>query len=475
MRGLSTVLALVLVGAFVVGLPYATDSHATALAGGPITITPVSPGPGSTVHTTTPNITATFTDTAGTIDPSSVVIYVDGANVTGVQSTVITSSGIYYQVPSILKLSGGNHTVNITVADNAGNQATISWGFAVSTAPVNGPGTLGAINFQGLLLEVAVGAAVVAAGVGGYILYLKRTRRFTFRKYFATHPVKKEYGVLYVPLVLAFVVVILGLFYVTGTPGMPILAPEYVVIVGIFVATTAYALDARREKQRIRAYERAFAQFLFEMADAMRGGIDPAKALIELSKTQRNIMRGPLRVAADGVRVGRPFDAVLRNLAAPMKSPLITRYAGLIADASTVGGETSAVIYRAAKDMDDFVKIEIERRRQLLMPVAVLYIAYGVLLMVLFALLYIAPSLGGLSFSFLSSTPLSGSGASAPAATTSISPVVLKQRFFDLMMVVSVGTGIIIGTFTEGKPKYGLLHSLGLVGGTVIAFLIVFP
>lgn len=446
-------------------------------AGSPITITPVSPAPGSVVHTQEPNISARWTDTSGTVDPNSVIIIVDGLNVTGAQETVITASGFYYAVPSILKLHAGNGTVTVSVADDQKNAAQYSWGFNISTAPVTGSGPLSGFSLLGLVIDVGVGAGLVGAAFGGWILYLKRTRRFTFRKYFATHPVNKEYLVLYVPLVIAFLIVFFGLVWVTSSTGLPLLAPEYVFIAGFVIAITAYALDARRERQRIRAYERAFAQFLFEMADAMRGGIDPAKAVIELSKTQRNILRTPLRVAADGIRVGRAFDVILRDMAAPMKSPLITRYASLIADASTVGGETAAVVYRAAKDMDDFVKIEVERGRQLMMPVAVLYIAFAVLLAVLFALLFIAPSLGGLSLGFLGASPLSGSGggSSAGSNAVAISPATLKQRFFDLMMVVSVGTGIIIGAFTEGKPKYGLLHSIALVLGTAIAFWIVFP
>ena len=220
----------------------------------------------------------------------------------------------------------------------------------------------------------------------------------------------------------------------------------------------------------MRAYERAFAQFLFEMADAMRGGIDPAKAVIELSKTHTNILRRQLRIAADGIRLGRAFDEVLRNMVAPMKSPLITRYAGLIADAAGLGGETSIVVYRAAKDMDDFIKIEIEREKQLVMPVAVLYIAASSWPS---CSLRIAPSIGSINISVASGAPLSGGGGATNVPR--LDPNTLGQRFFDLMVINSVGTGAIIGAFTEGKVRYGLLHSIALVVVTVVAFLISVP
>lgn len=448
-------------------------------AGSPLVITPTNPLPGSVVNIRTPTISATFTDSQSAVDTQSVSITVDGADVTGVDTTSITTTGITYVVPTILRLANGNHTIVVTAADHSGNHAEYSWGFVVNTSAVS-PTPVIAFHTQTWLIGIGLTAAVGAGGYGSYILYLKRTRRFTYRKYFATHPVKKQYVVLYVPAIAAFIFVLIGLIYVTTQPNLPWMAPELVAAGGLFIGLTAYAIDARRERTRTRAYERAFAQYLFEMADAMRGGIDPAKAIVELSKTHTNILKKHLRIAADAIRLGRPFDEVVRDMVAPMRSPLIGRYAGLIADASGVGGETSAVVYRAAKDMDDFLKIEVERGKQLVMPVAVLYIAFGVLMAVLFSLLNIAPSLGTVSISvFSGSNPLSTSGGDSSAASVASVPKlgvdVLRTRFLDLMLINSLGTGIIIGAFTEGKARYGLLHSLALIAATIIAFLIIYP
>jgi archaellum biogenesis protein FlaJ (TadC family) len=450
-----------------------TVSPTLSPASAPLVITPVSPKAGSAVASLTPNITAAFTDSNGMVLPSSVLMFVDGLNVTGVQSFVATASGVYYQVPSILKLHAGSITVNLSASDALGNHASVSWQFQINLTAISSQPLI-PVNVESILVDIGVIAGIAALCAGGYVFYLQRTRKFTFRKYFATHPVKREYVVLYIPVTAAFVFVLLGLIYITGTTGLPLLAPEYVFIAGFLIALTAFAIDSRREKILIRARERAFAQFLFEMADAMRGGIDPAKSVIELSKSTSNILSKPLRIAADQIRLGRSFETVLTSMVSDMKSPLVSRYAELIAEASNVGGETSTVVYRAAKDMDDFIKIEVERGQQLLLPIAVLYIAFGVLMAVLFALLYIAPTLGSISISFVGGNPLAG-GATGGSAVPKLDPATLKVRFFDLMLIISIGTGAIIGAFTEGKARYGLLHSIGLTVATVIAFLIVFP
>jgi len=467
-------LSLVVV-VFLAGLvPYGAAHTATPQLS-PLIITPKSPSPNSTVATTTPTITASFSDALSTVNPNLVFLYVDGSNVTATDAVVVTSSSLSYTTPSILALRPGPANATIFATDLAGNHAEVSWNFTVNPNATVAPSPFSGIQPTTILLYLGIVAAVAGAVVGGYILYLKQTTRFTFRRYFATHPVKRKYFDLYIPLAAAFLFVIVGLDYVYNTPGLPPNAIDLVFIIAIFIALTAFGIDSRREMLRIRAYERAFAQFLFEVADAMRGGIDPAKAIVELSKSYSNILAKHLRIAADGIRMGRPFDVVLKDMVLPMQSKLIARYASLVSDATSVGGETATVVYRAAKDMDDFVKIEEEREKQLMLPVAVIYIAFGVLMAVLFSLLAIGPELGSLNIGLLNvGGALNGKGATA-TSVPHLDATTLKERFFELMIINALGTGAIIGAFTEGRARYGILHSLGLVAGTAIAFLLLFP
>jgi len=472
MRPLAGVgLLAILVGLTLVSAP----AHAARPAAGPITITPTNPVANGTVTSQTPTITASFSDSASTVNPNLVFLYVDGLNVTSTDAVNATSFGVSYATPSILPLKIGGNNATVFVTDLAGNKASLEWNFTVNPNATTAANPFGGVKPTTILLYLGLAGAISGAAVGGYILFLKQTTRFTFRRYFATHPVKRQYFDLYIPLAAAFIFIVVALDWVYTSSNPPPYAFDLVFVVAVFIALTAFGIDSRREMVRIRAYERAFAQFLFEMADAMRGGIDPAKAVVELSKTQSNILARHLRIAADGIRMGRPFDVVLRDLVLPMKSHLISRYAGLVADATAAGGETATVVYRAAKDMDDSVKIEEEREKQLMLPVAVIYIAFGVLMAVLFSLLFIAPDLGTLNVSFLNlGNPLSKSASAGPTVPH-LSIATLKERFFELMLINALGTGAIIGAFTEGRARYGILHSLGLVAGTAIAFIILFP
>jgi len=468
-------LAIVVVCLALAGASHSVLAADSPSSSGPLVFTVVSPLPNSTVATTTPTIAATFSDSVAPLDPSSVSVFVDGINVTATDLVVVKGNSITYAVPSILKLPVGLNNASISASDLDHHTGSIFWSFTVQPVGPGSANPLAGLKPTTILLYIGVAAALAGAVVGGYILFLKMTTRFTLRRYFATHPVQTTYLVLYLPLVVAFVALLVGLSYVFSTPGLPSNVVDYIIIVVTFIALTPWGIDARQEMHKIRAFERAFAQFLFEMADAMRGGIDPAKALVELSKTHTNILAKNLRIAADSVRLGRPFASILREMVAPMRSALISRYAGLIADASSIGGETATVVYRAAKDMDDFVKIEEEREKQLMLPVAVIYIAFAVLMAVLFALLYIAPTLGTLNVSFLGIGNPLNPGSGGATTIPKLSFATLKERFFELMLINGLGTGAIIGAFTEGRARYGILHSLGLVAATAIAFIVLFP
>ena len=466
MAGWTLAVVLVLVSLLATPAP----SLHPALTSGSFTLSPISPLPSATINTETPTIEATFADSAATIPYRGVNISVDHRVVSGFEGVTITSNSVTYVV-SLFNLSEGVNTVNITLTDTLNLSASFSWNFTVNTSRASAPPPP-LISFQSAVVYLGIGSGIAGASYGGWVVYLKLNTRFTFRKYFLLHPRVRTNLLLYAPAGIAVAVLVLGIDWLSSTPNLPAMATDYVVVGAIFLGTTGIAIDARRELARTRAYERAFAQFLFEMADSMRGGIDPAKAIMELAKTSSNILQRHLRIAADALRIGRPFEIVLREMTATMPSGLIKRYAALIADAYGVGGETALVVYRAAKDMDDFVKIEEERGKQLTLPVAVVYIAFSVLMAVLFALLYIAPSLGTLNITFLGGggNPLASAGTSNASAVPKLDVGTLHERFFELMLINSLGTGAIIGAFTEGKARYGLLHSLGLAAATTIAF-----
>ncbi len=427
----------------------------------------IYPAENQTISETRPEIKVEYFDESAIKQSNIKIIFLD-FDVTSWDETKITTDTLTHRVSEIFELKDGNYTVEIQVTDTQGNTAVKKWRFYVDTSITQtqsqGVDILQIITY--ILIGMGLGFAVFAA----YILYLKKTKKFTFKKYFIQHPMQKEYLVLYLPLATAFIFAILGFAYASSTTGLPEFSYEYIFLITLLIGITPYAIDSIIEKNQILKYERAFSQFLFEMADAMRGGLDPTKAVIELSSTDTGIMKEQLKRASDAIKLGRPFDEVISVMVKPFKSNLIKRYAKLIGEASKVGGETSQVIHRAAKDMDDFIKVSQERRRQLTGQVVTIYISFSVLLVIIYLLITLFPSLEGMNFDLLTSTNLEA--AKAQQNFDRMSEMTMIRRFFHVVLVNSIGTGLVIGEFVEGKIKYGLVHIIVMAVASTLFFAI---
>lgn len=344
------------------------------------------------------------------------------------------------------------------------NTVTYTWNFKLEPP----------IDFNEIIQMMVIGLMIFCIIFVIIILYLKKQRNFSFKKFFIRHPIKKKVFFIYIPFFISFIIGVLLLSYATGTPEEELdpFIYQYILIIVTIIAITPFGIVSQLDKKKMKRYEIAFSQFLFEVSDAMRGGLDPAKAIIEISKTETSILSKHLKRAADNIKLGRPFDEVMIALAKPIDSILIRRYSSIIGETSKIGGEPATVIHRAAKDMDDFIKINDERRRELSTQITIIYIGFIVLAIVVYLLISMFPELQGIDVGALMGGSFSKETASAVKESTKMSLITFKQRFFDLLIVDSICTGTIIGSFVEGNIKYGFIHSLILITSTLVFFLL---
>jgi hypothetical protein len=452
----------VLFAAALVAILVAPTAHA-------LDIVPVSPREGATLRTGTPSIVVQFTN--GTPRLDSVEIALDGGPITGDDGALpdgldVTSTGLNYTVPGLLKLREGRHAFDVKLRDGHGITVNATVHFVVNYTLPPQPKTPLPIGF--IALATAGGLVLLAGGGTGGYFWLRRTRGFTFRKHFMRHPGQVMFIVLYIPSGAAVLLTLGATFYLTTLDHPPRYGFEQTLVIGASLALGPFGLSSLHSVLRTRAYERAFAQFLFELADAVRGGINPVKAVQELAKTGEGILKKPMQKAADVLRLGRPMDEALRAMTARMGSPLVSRYASLVGEASSMGGSVAGVLQRAAKDMDDLVKIQAERRRSLRTPVFTMYMAFGVLTVMILQIVSFAPSIGDFDLSALG---VGGAGGAGAAAQVAKMPVILMQRrFFHLLLVNATGAGLLVGSFTEGKMRNGILHAIIMTGIAAVVY-----
>jgi hypothetical protein len=437
-----------------------------------ISIEMVSPVSNSTISNQTPVIEISYSSPNG-IDPAATVLVVGDTNVTEFTELVtVTESGVTYPIPTTFALEEGLINVTIRVTDNQGTTVEANFTFTVDLAAQEGAPAGPTLKDVAIWVLAALGVAGAAAAIG--LIYLRRVKGLTTEKFLVRHPIPRGVFIFLLPTLGALLFLLVGFAFFGDAEGVSSFQVEYIGIIALFIALVPYSIYAQREKKRIARYERAYSQFLFELADAMRGGIDPSKSIIELAKTDTGVLSKHLAVAARGIEMGRPFEEMLMVMVKPIKSKLVHRYASLVGESAKVGGEISMVVHRAAKDMDDLIKINEERSQNLGMQATTIYIAFGVLIIIIYQLISLYPSIGQMDLgSILGNGGSTGSGASSASATSARMDVItLKRRFLHLSMMVGLGNGLLIGLIVNGKLKYGLLHGLIMVLATLVFFIL---
>ena len=240
---------------------------------------------------------------------------------------------------------------------------------------------------------------------------------------------------------------------------------DLVLVVALLVALGPFAADTYRAERMRRRNEADFADFLFEMSELIRGGIDPVKAVNTLAEGDLGSVTKQVRIAAKQMQIGYTFEQAMRNLSVSLHSSLISRYVDLVIQASYSGGGVSNLIQRASADMSTFISLEGEKRAGLAQYTMILYVGQ-VVLVALAAILVIqfVPELSGIS-------ALTGGSSSVTGgflANSDISTVPLERDLFFLCILNGLFGGLVIGKVSEGKIRHGVKHSLILV---LIAFL----
>ncbi|HXW37827.1 MAG TPA: type II secretion system F family protein, partial [Nitrososphaerales archaeon] len=238
---------------------------------------------------------------------------------------------------------------------------------------------------------------------------------------------------------------------------------DLILVAALLVALTPFSVDTYRAERRRRKNEADFADFLFEMSELIRGGIDPVKAVNTLAEGDLGTVTQQVRVASKQMQLGYTFEQAMRNLATSLNSALITRYVDLVIQASYSGGGVSNLIQRASADMSTFIALEGEKRAGLAQYTMILYVGQFVLV-ALAAILVIqfVPELSGIS------ALTSGTVTGGFLSNSDIANVPLERDLFFLCVINGLLGGLVIGKISEGKIKHGIKHSLVLV---LIAFL----
>ncbi|WP_340818421.1 type II secretion system F family protein [Methanolobus sp. WCC4] len=231
---------------------------------------------------------------------------------------------------------------------------------------------------------------------------------------------------------------------------------DHIMVFAILVAIIPYSIDSFLEKRKLQKREIAFSEFLYKLSELMRGGIDPVKGFINLSKTNLGAISSHAQDAASSMVLGKSFDESMHRMSASMKSRLVARYIDVVVQAAYTGGNVADLLFRTSEDMRSVIAIQREKEADLKQYIVIFYLAQGIIVMLTYILsTSLLPLIQGVGMEMLG-----GAG---------LSDIDFERGFFHMIILNALFGGLIVGLITEGEIKHGFKHSAVLIALSYIA------
>ena len=229
--------------------------------------------------------------------------------------------------------------------------------------------------------------------------------------------------------------------------------PEYMkhlLVTWIVMFTLPTGIFLSYTERIIRNIERAFADFLRDLAENLRAGMSLVEAMKLISEGEYGTLTFFLRKIVSSMLWGENFFELLEDFSRKIGSPLISRAITLIKEGFNVGGDLSDVLLNASQDIRTYLELRERLRTQSVGYVITAYVSYGVYIFtILIVLLYFIPKIS--------------SGVESPVTISGITikppdVAALKDVLYYGSIAQSVGIGAVTGVLSRGRPSGAPLH-----------------
>jgi len=237
---------------------------------------------------------------------------------------------------------------------------------------------------------------------------------------------------------------------------------------------------------RIVKLEERLADFLRDLAESSRSGQTLHEAINTASNGEYGELLPYIRQMSVQVSWGVSANEALIRFSERVNTPLVKRAVTLINEASSAGGDVSKVLEAAANDTKELQMLFRERKIQMSLYVAVIFVSFVVFLVVI--LIVYATFVPQMKANAIqqeaqnaeddedaSGTSSAGGDVGASFSPVGVDFVEIKLIFVYAALVHAVGDGLVAGLMGSGKIMDGLKLSFIMIMIVFVIFIFVMP
>jgi len=231
-----------------------------------------------------------------------------------------------------------------------------------------------------------------------------------------------------------------------------------IIVVAINIGWAQFWVDFLRENKRQKEIELKFLEFIRNLVESVKSGVSIPKSVLQVADKDYGALSPYIKKLAYQIEWGIPMHNALLVFADDTENNVIKRSVSIMIEADQSGGNIGDILQSVSSSVVNIKKMKEERRSSISTQIVqgyLVFIMFIVIMLVLQVTLF--PKLDGLSAGLSSSSSVLG------IQTGEGEKANLDFIFFMLLLVQGFFDGLVIGKFSEGSIKNGLIHSLILM------------
>ncbi|MCK4476074.1 MAG: type II secretion system F family protein [Methanophagales archaeon] len=235
------------------------------------------------------------------------------------------------------------------------------------------------------------------------------------------------------------------------------------IVFAVLISLTPFAIFYEIRERRVKKIEEAMPDFLRGLASSQEVGMTLTRAIKMVMTSNLGVLSSEVRRIWREIEWGSPVRDAFIRFENRVKTGFVARTVTLITKASEVSGNIKDVLSIAATDAQVTRTMKDERKMNMFMYVIVVYISFGVFLLIVYVL----------AATFLPLMPSSGAemgGGGMGMGGGGIDVDLYTRLFFHAALIQGFFSGLIAGHMGEGHVFSGIKHALIMITITFLVF-----